>query len=112
MFMDGVCTQLTSTLTSSQFGAHVSLVEDEEVEAAKGPLSLACAEKDDIFPAEKRHKTEEILAKVGKPYESKVYGGTNHGFAVRGDPKDPRQVYAKEAAFAQATLWFDEHLKA
>jgi dienelactone hydrolase len=73
---------------------------------------LACAEVDHIFPAEKRAKTEAILAKTGVPYESRVFGSTNHGFAVRCDLKDPKQKYAKEAAFTQATLWFDEWLKA
>jgi dienelactone hydrolase len=78
----------------------------------KGPLSLACAEVDQIFPPEKRAKTEEILAKTGVPYESRVFGGTQHGFAVRGDLTNPKHKYAKEAAFTQATLWFDEFLKA
>jgi dienelactone hydrolase len=90
----------------------VSLLEDAEAEAIKGPLSLACAEVDEIFPPEKRAKTEAILAKTKQPYESRVFGGTNHGFAVRGDMSDPKQKYAKEAAFTQATLWFDEFLKA
>ena len=73
---------------------------------------MANAETDEIFPAERRHATEAILAKNKAVYESKLYGGTVHGFAVRGDLSDPRVKYAKEAAFAQATLWFDEHLKA
>jgi len=72
---------------------------------------LACAEIDQIFPAEKRHATEVILAKIGIPYECRLFGATQHGFAVRCDLKDPRQKYAKEAAFTQATLWFKEWLK-
>lgn len=73
---------------------------------------MACAETDEIFPPEKRHATEAILAKIGVPYESRLFGATQHGFAVRCDLKDPKKKYAKEAAFNQATLWFDEWLKA
>ena len=40
-----------------------------------------------------------------------LYAGTNHGFAVRGDPNDRKVNYAKETAFVQALEWFDEHLK-
>ncbi|KIW00050.1 uncharacterized protein PV09_08397 [Verruconis gallopava] len=103
---------LGNGLIDAGFGAHVSFVSDEEFDAVKGPLSLACAEVDQIFPTEKRHKTEEILAKLGIPYESRVFSGTNHGFAVRCDLSDPKQKYAKEAAFTQATLWFDQWVKA
>jgi len=93
------------------FVAHPSMVEDSEVEAVKGPLSLACAEVDHVFDAEKRAKSEAILAKAGAKYQSTVYGGTSHGFAIRCDLKDPKQKFAKESAFLQATVWFDEWLK-
>jgi len=93
------------------FAAHPSLVEDEEVAAVKGPLSLACAETDQVFGAEKRAKAESLLAKSGVEYQSTVYGGTVHGFAIRCDLKDPKQKFAKESAFLQATVWFEEWLK-
>jgi len=93
------------------FGAHISLVEDSEIEAVKGPLSLACAETDNVFGTEKRHTAEGLLAKTGAPYELRLFGATQHGFAVRCDLKDPKQKYAKEAAFNQAVVWFNEWLQ-
>jgi len=69
------------------------------------------AEVDHVFGPEKRAKSEAILAKSGAKYQSTVYGGTQHGFAIRCDLKDPKQKFAKESAFLQATVWFDEWLK-
>jgi dienelactone hydrolase len=77
----------------------------------KGPLSIAAAETDSIFPSEKRHKTEDMLRELGQPYQINLYSAVEHGFAVRGDPSDRKKQYAKEAAFIQALQWFDEHLK-
>lgn len=39
-----------------------------------------------------------------------VFSGVAHGFAMRGDPADPWQRWAKEAAFQQAVSWFRFHL--
>ncbi|KAK1980630.1 dienelactone hydrolase [Colletotrichum cereale] len=90
--------------------AHPSFVEEEELAAITGPLSIAAAETDSIFPAEKRHKSEEILQKTGLPYQINLYSGVEHGFAVRCDLSKKVQKYAKENAFLQAVSWFDEHL--
>ena len=40
-----------------------------------------------------------------------AYERAAHGFAVRGDLKNPQIKFAKEAAFLQAVQWFDEFLK-
>jgi len=65
------------------FVAHPSYVEEDELAAITGPLSIAAAETDSIFPADKRHKSEEILQKTGQPYQISLYSGVVHGFAVR-----------------------------
>lgn len=91
--------------------AHPSFVDVEELQEMKGPLAIAAAETDSIFPAEKRHETEEILKKSGLPYQMNLYSGVEHGFAVRSDLNDKVQKYAKENAFLQAVQWFEEHLK-
>lgn len=61
------------------FLAHPSLVEKEELEAIKGPLAIAAAEKDHVFPAEKRHESEQILETLALPYAQTLYGGVGHG---------------------------------
>ncbi|EXF83426.1 dienelactone hydrolase [Colletotrichum fioriniae PJ7] len=92
------------------FVAHPSFVDEDELAAITGPFSIAAAETDSIFPAEKRHKSEEILQKTGLAYQINLYSGVEHGFAVRCDLSKKVQKYAKEQAFYQAVAWFDEHL--
>lgn len=90
--------------------AHPSFVDEDELAAIQGPLSIAAAETDSIFPAEKRHKSEEILKATGQPYQINLYSGVEHGFAVRADTSKKMNKYAKEQAFIQAVTWFDTHL--
>lgn len=59
--------------------AHPSFVSTEELRGIKGPLSIAAAEIDAIFPAEKRHESEVILKEIGLPYQVNLYGGVAHG---------------------------------
>lgn len=73
-------------------------------------MSIAAAETDEIFPADKRHKSEEILAKGGQPYQINLYSGVVHGFAVRCDTSKKHERWAKEQAFVQAVTWFDSWL--
>lgn len=111
--------------------AHPSFVEADELAAIKGPLSIAAAgecachgldtlllrklnvektETDSIFPASKRHESEDILAKTGQPYQINLFSGVEHGFAVRADISKPSIKFAKEAAFTQAVAWFNQYL--
>jgi len=90
--------------------AHPSFVEEDELAAITGPYAISAAETDSIFPAEKRHKSEEILAKTKQPYQINLFYGVEHGFAVRGDVNVRATRFAKEQAFAQAVTWFNEFL--
>ena len=91
--------------------AHPSFVEADEVKAMVAPLTIAAAETDQIFPAEKRRETEDLLQKHDIPYQISLYGDVEHGFAVRADMSNKRAKFAKEAAFLQFVQWFDEYVK-
>ncbi|EME85215.1 uncharacterized protein MYCFIDRAFT_61202 [Pseudocercospora fijiensis CIRAD86] len=91
--------------------AHPSFVDADEVKALTGPLSIAAAETDQIFPAEKRRETEDILRGMKIPYQISLYSDVEHGFAVRADTTKAAVKFAKEAAFLQAVCWFDEFLR-
>ena len=98
------------------FTAHPSYVDVEELKAINGPLAIAAAETDHIYPAEKRHETEEILKELAQGpkklgYQTTLYSSVAHGFAVKADLSDKRQKFAKEQAFVQAVQWFDYYLK-
>jgi dienelactone hydrolase len=92
------------------FFAHPSFVEEEELASFKGPLAIAAAETDAVFPAEKRFKSEEILKNGGQPYQITLYSHVVHGFAVKSDFSKKVEKFAYESAFKQAVSWFDEWL--
>ncbi|KAI6358413.1 hypothetical protein MCOR25_007345 [Pyricularia grisea] len=92
------------------FVAHPSDVTEEELDAIPGPLAIAAAETDSIFTSEKRHLSEELLKRSGKPYQINLYSGVLHGFAVRGNMSNKIERYAKEQAFVQAVTWFNTWL--
>ncbi|KAL1964139.1 hypothetical protein VTN77DRAFT_7227 [Rasamsonia byssochlamydoides] len=107
-----VCRFLKEGFIDAGFIAHPSSVEPDELGGIEGPLSIAAAEKDFIFPASKRHESEAILAQKDTiPYQITLFSGTEHGFAVRCDLSASEQRFAKEQAFLQAVRWFDEFIK-
>ena len=82
-------------------------MEEDELKAITGPLSIAASENDQQLPKDKRDRTEEILkevsdGKLGVPYQITLYGFVSHGFAVRADLSEPRAKFAREAAVSFA----------
>ncbi|KAG9206398.1 hypothetical protein G6514_003229 [Epicoccum nigrum] len=106
-----VCRWLKPGGLDAGFTAHPSFVEVEELKGIQGPFSIAAAETDAIFPAEKRRETEDLLRDMTVPYQITLYSGVQHGFGVKGDLADQRGRFAKEMAFLQAVFWFDEYVK-
>jgi len=90
--------------------AHPAFVTKEELAGFKAPLSIAAAETDGLFTAELRHKSEDILAKNGQPYQISLYSHVAHGFSVRCDISKKVEKFAKDQAFLQAIAWFDSWL--
>jgi len=91
---------------------HPSFFTMEEVQklSAGKRLAIYAAEKDDVLPPEKRRQTEDLLTTGGVSWMSTVFGGTEHGFSVRGDLTVKEVQFAKEQAFRGAVSWFDEWL--
>jgi hypothetical protein len=92
------------------FLAHPSFVQEEELCAITGPLSIAAAERDDIFPVTKRHESEDILKRTKQAFQINLFSGVEHGFAIRSDPRIKTQQFARTQAFLQALAWFGNHL--
>ncbi|KAK9387862.1 dienelactone hydrolase [Lipomyces mesembrius] len=91
--------------------AHPSFVTEEELRTIKGPLSIAAAETDSIFPEDKRHQSEAILKEIGATYNIVLYSSVEHGFAVRGDLSNEVVTWTQETAFWQAVQWFTRFSK-
>lgn len=87
------------------------MIEADELEKIKGPLAIAAAENDHIFPANSRHESEETLKQTQLPYQINLYAQVAHGFAVRCDLSNRVEKFAKESAFFMALQWFEEFLR-
>lgn len=126
-------------LVDCAFTAHPSLVSvPGDLVKVVQPLSVANGEDDVWMGRENMVKLAAILRgeeapKAGKargtgqglvegqggttttetttPHEVVVYEGAAHGFAVRGDPNDPRQAELGLRAEDQAVAWFRKHFQ-
>ncbi len=94
-------------LVDCGFTAHPSLLSiPSEIEAVERPLSIANGDNDMYMGAKKLQVLKEILEAKQAGHEVVVYDGAVHGFAVRGDPRDPRQAELGLQAEDQAVKWF------
>jgi len=55
------------------------------------PLFLSCSEEDHTFDKNSRGTALKILQSGHKTYHLQLFSGVEHGFALRGDMKDPYQ---------------------
>ncbi|KAI2974127.1 hypothetical protein CBS147323_1516 [Aspergillus niger] len=106
-----VCRYLKAGKLNAGFIAHPTMVQVGELEGVEGPLSIAAAIVDPVFTTANRHESEAILARLGVPFQINLFSDVEHGFAVRCNLSEPRQKFAKEAAFEQAVAWFDRYVK-
>jgi dienelactone hydrolase len=77
-----------------------------QVEGIGGSV-LMVIELDAANNASARSATEAAFIKGGKTYQTNLYSGAEHGFAVRTNLTDPRKRFAQESAYVQAVRWFD-----
>ncbi|KAI8226750.1 hypothetical protein K4K54_003601 [Colletotrichum sp. SAR 10_86] len=64
------------------------------------PLFMSCSEVDHTFDVSSRRRALDILQSKKKIYHYQLFSGVEHGFALRGDPKDPYQRWVKEQSLA------------
>lgn len=79
---------------------------------AKGPLLINSCTVDRVFPDEAQIKADEILGggNFAPGYKRAHWEGCTHGFAVRGDMRDPKVKTGKEGAFKESVEWFKKYL--
>ncbi|KAE9984811.1 hypothetical protein EG328_008212 [Venturia inaequalis] len=90
--------------------AHPAFLKDHHFENIKKPLFLSCAETDYTFPSESRNKAIDILIKYKKSYQSQVFSGVAHGFALRCNLEVPYERYVKEQSLKSIVDYFDFYL--
>ncbi|KDQ49047.1 hypothetical protein JAAARDRAFT_43121 [Jaapia argillacea MUCL 33604] len=86
--------------------AHPSSLSEDDFRKVKQPLLLSCAETDRAFPTPSRRAAEDILVEKSAKYHFQVFSGVSHGFAVRGDEKNPDERWAKEESARGIGAWF------
>ena len=79
------------------------------------PALFLCAESDNVFTDKARRDSEAALAARAAPPQPppavfKLYPGTSHGFAARGNEGNEKEKAAMDAAFADAVAFLKEHL--
>ncbi len=100
-------------LCSAVVACHPSFIDvPSMIPGVRVPISFAVAKDDEIYDAATSKKAAQILEENGIPYENRIYAGKGigHGFAVRGDTKNPVQKAALEEATAQTIAWFQRFL--
>jgi dienelactone hydrolase len=90
--------------------AHPSILEKAEIDAVKVPVQVLAPENDFAYTEELKAYTVEKLPKTGVEWEYVYFPGLTHGFAARGDPKDPKQKAGLERAKRSAVAFFNEYL--
>jgi len=98
------------------FAAHPSsLAVPADIDPVTLPLSYANGSLDIQLTEPKMEIVKPIFerkTKEGVECELVVYDGAKHGFAVRGNEKDERQMRQLREARDQAVRWFGKHLPA
>ncbi|KAH9851964.1 alpha/beta-hydrolase [Lenzites betulinus] len=97
--------------------AHPSLLKspadlERYLAEAKAPLLINSCETDPQFPKEAQAKADEILGggTFAPGYERTYWEGCTHGFAVRGDVRDPKVKAGREGAFKATVEFLIKHL--
>lgn len=97
----------SKNLIDAAFVAHPSgLSVPEDFVKVTLPLSVAVGDADMVMGIKQSEDGRAALEKNSSRYEFVLYPGALHGFAVRGDPKDPKQAEMGEQALSQALMWF------
>ena len=83
------------------------LSKQKYLATSKVPLLLNTCTNDFSFPLEAQAKADEIFGdgKFAPGYKREYFEGCTHGFAVRGDLKDPKVKAGKEGAFRSTVEW-------
>lgn len=97
-------------LCDASFIAHPSLVQvPVEIDLVVHPLSMAIGDQDFVCPPAETARFKSAMAAL-KDVDTEVvdYLGSGHGFAVRADPKNKKQMEHSLEAEDQAISWFQK----
>ncbi|KAJ5444537.1 uncharacterized protein N7458_008409 [Penicillium daleae] len=102
-----VCDELAKESVTASAFAHPAFLKEEHFTNVTKPLFLSCSEEDHTFDQNSRRTALGILQSGRKPYHLQLFSGVEHGFALRGDMKNPYERYVKEQSLQGIVQWFD-----
>lgn len=91
--------------------AHPSFVEQQEFQAICKPLLISAAQNDEYFDMKIRHETEKTLSDINAVFQIDLFSNVGHGFAVRGDARDPFTAFAMNKVLLDQVEWFNHFSK-
>ncbi|KIY65945.1 alpha beta-hydrolase [Cylindrobasidium torrendii FP15055 ss-10] len=99
---------------STSIATHPSMLEcpsdfEAYVSKSSSPLLLNTGGLDVYFPPKIYGTIDTIFDGFAPGYKRTLYEGCAHGFAVRGDIRDPKVKQAKESAFEESIKWLRKH---
>ena len=93
------------------FAAHPSLLSvPNDILSIKKPALFICAEHDSFFSNSDVDKTRKVLTEKSPDNIVKLYTKVKHGFAVRGNEKDPIVCAARNDVLEMSVKFFTKHL--
>ncbi len=91
--------------------AHPSFLTEEEIQSVGVPVQILAPENDRLYTQELKAFSNRVIPTLGVPYDYQHFPKVEHGFAVRGDAKNPTERAAMERAKNAAVLWFRQWLR-
>ncbi|KZT37542.1 alpha/beta-hydrolase [Sistotremastrum suecicum HHB10207 ss-3] len=88
--------------------AHPAFLDEDHFRNIKKPLYMAVPDVDELYPAESRHITEEILTKKGHKYVSQIFGAVRHGFSTKANLAVPYERWVKEECARGFEGWLNQ----
>ncbi|KAJ9616470.1 hypothetical protein H2200_000189 [Cladophialophora chaetospira] len=99
-------------LVDSVTSAHPGLFDNADVDALGDcPVQFIAPEDDFTFTPELKEYVLKTLPTKGIDWDYQYFAGLAHGFATRGDSKNPVQKRGLERAKNVAVTWFKEYLR-
>ncbi|KAE8382502.1 Alpha/Beta hydrolase protein [Aspergillus bertholletiae] len=90
--------------------AHPTMLEKKEISDIGVPVQVMAPEHDPQFTEELKAFSNEVIPKLGLPYDYQYFPSLTHGFATRGNPNDKDEIAGMERAKNAAVLWFRQWL--
>jgi dienelactone hydrolase len=91
--------------------AHPALFDKPDVDALGAcPIQFIAPEEDFTFTPELKEYVLKTVPTLGIDFDYQYFTGVAHGFATRGDDKNPVQKKGLERAKNVAVSWFREYL--